>query len=207
MRQFKKENTAVIAHRKFVMKRRVRQISRLISLLIPEEVSTMLDVGAGTGEMAKAIGVFRPDLMITGVDIYARPRTLIPIIKYDGYRLPFGDSSTDAVAIIDVLHHCSNQVGVLNECVRVSKKWVIIKDHVSENIIDKLTLSFMDWIGNKAHGVALSYNYLSSYRWTETFIEVGLHTVKHIKQLNLYPMPFDNIFGRSLHCLYLLKKD
>ena len=44
----------------------------------------MLDVGAGTGEMAQAVNSFRPDLNVSGVDVYIRPKTFIPIVKYDG---------------------------------------------------------------------------------------------------------------------------
>ena len=202
-----KENLAVKAHRKIVMSRRVQQISKNISGLIPKEVISVLDVGAGTGEMACAIKQYRPELIISGVDVYIRPKTFIPVTQYDGNTLPFEDNAFDVVIIIDVLHHCDNPVAVLKECVRVSKHFVIIKDHVSDGFFAEKLLKFMDWVGNRAHGVILPYNYLSSSAWHSAFEQVGLKTLDHISQLKLYPMPFDIIFGGSLHCLRLLKKD
>jgi hypothetical protein len=37
-------------------------------------------------------------------------------------------------------------------------------------------------------------------------VDLSLEIVKEVTQFNLYPWPFDLIFGRQLHCLYLLKK-
>lgn len=202
-----KENVAVKAHRKIVMGRRVHQISKNISELLPAEVDSVLDVGAGTGEMAFAINNFRPELRMSGVDVYIRPKTFIPVTKYDGNRLPFNDNSFDAVITIDVLHHCDDPVAVLKECARVSKRFVIIKDHVSDSSFDEKVLTFMDWVGNRAHGVILPYNYLSSSGWNSAFEKAGLKAVSNISQLNLYPMPFDIIFGGNLHCVHLLRKD
>ena len=202
-----RENIAVRAHRNIVMGRRVRQISSIISELIPDEVISVLDVGAGTGEMAQAVNDLHPELIFSGVDVYVRPKTFIPIVEYDGKILPFADNFFDAVLIVDVLHHCQDPVSLLKKCVRVSKCFVIIKDHISENFFDENVLKFMDWIGNRAHGVDLPYNYLSSSEWDSSFAMVGLDCLRKVNQLNLYPMPFDIVFGSSLHFLSLLIKD
>lgn len=201
-----KESVAVRAHRKVVMGRRVRQISKHIADILPDEVVTVLDVGAGTGEMAQAINSLRPELTISGVDVYIRPKTFIPIVKYDGHTLPFDDGVFDAVIIVDVLHHCDDPVSVLLECARVSKQWVLIKDHVSDSVYDEKVLKFMDWVGNRSHGVVLPYNYLSSSDWSAAFVKAGLERTINIGQLNLYPIPFDIFFGGRLHCFHLLRK-
>lgn len=200
------ENIAVVTHRQIIMNRRVRRISKHIAQLIPADISTLLDVGAGSGEMAQSIARFRPELSISGVDVYVRPRTFIPIVKYDGVTLPFADSSVDVVTTIDVLHHCDDPVAVLRECSRVAKKWVIVKDHVSNNFFDHIVLRFMDWVGNRAHGVVLPYNYLSTRDWSLAFESAGLRSLKQIEHIDLYPQPFELLFGGSLHCLHLLEK-
>ncbi len=200
------ENLAVRAHRKMIMGRRVRQISKHIAEIIPVDVVSMLDVGAGTGEMALAIKNHRPRLDINGVDVYVRPKTFVPVKKYDGIKLPFADGAFDAVMTVDVLHHCADPVATLEECARVARRWVIIKDHVSNNSLDKATLRFMDWVGNRAHGVVLPYNYLSSIDWEEAFDRIDLIKINQCDRLELYPQPLETIFGGSLHCLYLLKK-
>jgi SAM-dependent methyltransferase len=200
------ENIAVLTHRKIVMGRRVRQISRHMAQIIPAGTSSVLDVGAGTGEMAQAINNFRPELKISGVDVYVRPRTFVPVVKYDGNRLPFDDNSVDAVITVDVLHHCDDPTAVLKECARVSRKWVLIKDHVSDSSIDHALLRFMDWVGNRAHGVVLPYNYLSSKEWEAAFSAAGLRPAAQVDRIDLYPMPFELLFGGSLHCIHLLEK-
>jgi SAM-dependent methyltransferase len=201
-----KENLPVRVHRNLIMKHRVGRISRSISDLIPEDVFSVLDLGAGTGEMAQAINRLRPKIEISGADVYIRPKTFIPVVEYDGYKLPFDDNSFDAVITVDVLHHCKDPVAVLKECARITKKWVVIKDHIANSTYDRKKLMFMDWVGNRAHGVALHYNYLSSSEWNIAFNKAGLKIVIKRDALKLYPMPFDNIFGGALHCLYLLMK-
>lgn len=201
-----RENIAVQIHRELVMARRVRQLAMNLATVIPDEVVSLLDVGAGTGELACAIHQLRPDLDISGVDVYIRPKTLIPVRKYDGSRLPFDDASMDAVMAVDVLHHCKDPISVLRECARVSREWIIIKDHTADKLGDKQILRFMDWVGNRAHGVELPYNYLSTTEWAKAFRDAGLASYRQINTLGLYPFPFSLIFDGSLHCLHLLKK-
>ncbi|OVE82028.1 hypothetical protein BVY03_01910 [bacterium K02(2017)] len=201
-----KENLGVKTHRQFIMGRRVKKISQNIAKLMPESINSVLDVGAGTGEMANSVNKFRPQISISGVDVYIRPKTFVPIVKYDGTTLPFEDNSFDAVMTVDVLHHCNDPVATLKECARVASQYVIIKDHVSSNYCNTQILRFMDWVGNRSHGVVLPYNYLSTSQWDEAFTETGLKSITNITKLNLYPFPLDFIFGGSLHCLHLLKK-
>lgn len=200
------ENLAILAHRKVLMGRRVRQLSKHISRIIPFGVASMLDVGAGTGEMALAVNQYRPKLDITGVDVYIRPKTFIPVKKYDGVKLPFEKGTFDAVMTVDVLHHCSDPVATLRECARVARRWMIIKDHVLNSPWDKAKLRFMDWVGNRFQGVMLPYHYLSLRDWKEAFAKIGLIEKTQVHQLELYPQPIETLFGGSLHCLYLLGK-
>jgi len=201
-----KENIVVKTHRKIIMGRRVSQIAKGISSLIPKGVNSVLDVGAGTGEMAVAINELRPELEFSGVDVYIRPKTFIPVTEYNGEVLPFDDNSIDAVIIVDVLHHCDDPAAVLKECARVSKRWVIIKENISDSRHDEMVLSFMDWVGNRSHGVVLPYNYLSTLKWQSVIEEAGLKKIDSFTKLKLYPVPFEFLFGGGLHCLYLLEK-
>jgi SAM-dependent methyltransferase len=198
------ENLAVHAHRKFIMGRRVKRLVDHIVNLIPDKSSTILDVGTGTGEIAQAILEKKTTVNITGTDVYVRPRTIIPVIKYDGCHLPFADNAFDLVMVIDVLHHCTDPTATLSECARVARQGLIIKDHIANNLWDRARLRFMDWIGNRAHGVALPYNYLSSEEWNKALVMNKLRLKKEVRRLNLYPHPAELLFGGSLHCLYLL---
>jgi SAM-dependent methyltransferase len=201
-----RENFAVKAHRKIVMRRRVQQISKNIAAILPDSVTALLDVGAGTGEMAIAVNSYRGDLEISGVDVYIRPQTFVPVVEYDGVTLPFEEGAFDAVMTVDVLHHCDDPVATLKECSRVAKDYVVIKDHISDSYLDEKLLGFMDWVGNRSHGVVLPYNYLSTAAWSKAIEDAGLELVDEVSELKLYPGIVDTIFGGSLHCLYLLKK-
>jgi len=201
-----KENIAIKVHRAAVMGRRVRQLSKILSGMIPLEAKTVLDVGAGTGEIAVAINEHNQELSIHGVDVSVRSKTFIPVKEYDGVSLPYEDESFDIVMIVDVLHHTEIPSSLLLECKRVSRKWLLVKDHVNNSFIDEGLLRFMDWAGNRAHNVDLTYNYLSSLQWDEMFGDVGLKKVKTVIDLQMYPKLFDSVFGRGLHCVHLLSK-
>jgi ubiquinone/menaquinone biosynthesis C-methylase UbiE len=107
---------------------------------------------------------------------------------------------------IDVLHHTDDPIKVLKEMKRVSKRYILIKDHTANHSFDRFILKFMDYVGNRLYGVALPYNYLSNKAWLNAFKQTRLEVIKKTKRFYLYPWPFDLIFGRKLHCLYLLKK-
>ena len=193
------ENLAVRTHRRLVMNRRVQRLAAHIATLVPDDAVRILDVGAGTGELAVAVSDLRPDVSFTGVDVYIRPQTFIPVTDYDGKTLPFEDDSFDAVTIVDVLHHCDDPAAVLVECARVARRWVIIKDHIADSRWQYRVLRFMDWVGNRAHGVVLPYNYLSSDAWQSAFIAAGLQPRRQITRLGLYPQPFSLVFDADLH--------
>ncbi|MDJ0740703.1 MAG: class I SAM-dependent methyltransferase [Gammaproteobacteria bacterium] len=193
------ENLAVRAHRRLVMNRRVRRLATHVADLLPDDARQVLDVGAGTGELAVAVSQLLPGVDFTGVDVYIRPHTFIPVTAYDGRTLPFDNDSFDAVTIVDVLHHCDDPVAVLAECARVARRWVVIKDHVADSRWQAQVLRFMDWVGNRAHGVVLPYNYLSSGDWQTAMTRSGLQQRRRIVRLGLYPQPFSLLFDADLH--------
>lgn len=201
-----KENMAVVLHRNLVMNRRVTRIVRAIHDVLPDDVQSLLDVGAGSGEMAYSLNCLRPALHVSGVDTYIRDKSFFPIAPYDGLNLPFLDDAVDVVMLIDVLHHCDDPVLVLKECVRVSRKWILVKDHISDGTVSNLKLRFMDWVGNRAHGVVLPYNYLSSGAWADAIKQCDLTICDSRKNLDLYPGIFNYIFGGRLHNFWLLQK-
>lgn len=201
-----KENLAVRAHRQLVMNRRVQRLAEHIVQLLPDGTDSVLDVGAGTGELAMAVSASRPELEFHGVDVYIRPQTFIPVHEYDGKRLPFDDDSFDAVTVVDVLHHCVDPPATLRECARVARRWVIVKDHVADNGMQHALLRFMDWVGNRAHGVVLPYNYLSTTDWQAALEHAGLQSQRRIDSLGLYPQPFSLLFDGKLHFVGLFGK-
>lgn len=186
------------AHEKLLFNRRVRVLVEEVGNLIPEN-SAILDVGTGDGQIAKMIGMTQSGTSVQGIDIMERSKTHIPVSLFDGATIPFGDNSVDVVTFVDVLHHTHDPQVLISEAARVARTAVIIKDHLSENLIDHATLRLMDWVGNAPHGVVLPYNYASRKQWEKWFKAAGLFEDKYLTDIPLYPAPLSWIFGRKLH--------
>jgi hypothetical protein len=107
---------------------------------------------------------------------------------------------------VDVLHHSCDPLAILRDAARVCRTFILIKDHLAENTLDHMTLRFMDWVGNRPHGVELPYNYLSGQEWQELYAGAGLKEARVDRSIPLYPFPFSRVFGRNLHFIALLKK-
>ena len=185
-------------HEKLVFNRRVRVLVDGIGALLPVE-SSMLDVGTGNGEIAKLIGERQKGTQVQGIDIMLRETTHIPVTLFDGTTIPLEDNSVDVVTFVDVLHHTNDPQILISEAARVARKAVIIKDHLSENVIDHFTLRLMDWVGNAPHGVVLPYNYAPRRDWDRWFLNAGLETDTFNTNVPLYAAPAKYIFGRKLH--------
>jgi ubiquinone/menaquinone biosynthesis C-methylase UbiE len=187
--------------------RRVYVLSRHLASAIPSR-GTVLDIGAGDGQIAMALMRLRPDLKVEGVDIVPRPRTLIPVTQYDGKRLPFADKSVDFVTIVDVLHHTTDPAAVMLEAARVARQGVVIKDHLREGILARPTLVFMDWFGNLGDGVPMPYLFLDRREWQGEFFKARLEVVSMVEKLGLYLPPAGWLFDRRLHFVaYLSPKE
>lgn len=191
-------------HGKLIFGRRVRTLATAIADRLPRG-ARVLDVGCGSGDLAAMIMRLRPDISIEGIDVLVRPGTAIPVQAYDGAHIPFGDDAFDAAMVIDVLHHTDDPEAVLAEIARVAPV-VVVKDHLRDGIAARVTLRFMDWVGNAAHGVRLPYNYLSRREWNAIWAKLHLGASKFATRLALYPRPFSWLFDRGLHFVAVLSR-
>ena len=192
-------------HHAFVFQRRARVLAEMLAAQIPQR-ATVLDIGCGDGTIGSLIQQLRPDVSIQGVEFLVRPECKIECHAFDGASLPFPDSSFDVCLFVDVLHHTQDPSTLLREAARVSRSLVLLKDHLDENFFDDATLRFMDWVGNRPHGVVLTYNYQSHKQWAEHFSNCGLAEASWTTKVPLYPFPFHLLVGRGLHFVSLLKK-
>ncbi|MDP6544397.1 MAG: methyltransferase domain-containing protein [Phycisphaerae bacterium] len=192
-------------HRRCVYGGRVARLAEAIGALCPEGPQKILDVGCGDGHIAKTLADRLGDgCEISGIDVLVRDAPAIPVTRYDGRTMPFGDDSFDTVLLIDVLHHTGDPAALLAEAARVAGGSVIVKDHVCESRLDKWLLSFMDWVGNRPHGVALEYNYLSAAEWDNCIAAAGLVREYHTANVKLYRWPLSVFFERRMHVLMKL---
>ena len=192
-------------HAKFVFGRRTAVLAdALAQHLGPSQ--TVLDIGCGDGTIGALLQQRISGLEVRGVETHLRPECRIPCRPYDGSHLPFPDAAFDVCLLVDVLHHTREITALLNEAARVSRAWVLIKDHLDENFADHLTLMLMDWVGNRPHGVRLTYNYQSHQAWARHFAAASLTQVSWTEHVPLYPAPVSWIAGRHLHFVALLQK-
>ena len=194
-----------IWHRAFVFERRTRVLAEMLAAQIPERGS-VLDIGCGDGTIGSLIAQLRPDISIQGVEFLVRPQCKIECRGFDGTSLPFPDDSFDVCVFVDVLHHTQDPAILLREAARVSRSFVLLKDHLDENMFDHTILRFMDWVSNRPHGVALTYNYKSRKKWAECFSQCGLQETTWTTRVPLYPPPASFVAGRGLHFVSLLRK-
>lgn len=132
---------------------------------------SVLDLGSSDGRLAaqiqRKLAAQRKCIQFMGCDVHVQPKTYIPIFQYSGHRLPFADNTFDCVLIVDVLHHTDNPLQVLKEAKRVSRRYVLIKDHYWNNSKDFSRLKFADYIGNKPYGIRLPYGFLTRNDWLD----------------------------------------
>jgi len=192
-------------HRAFVFQRRTRVLAEMLAAQIPPSAS-VLDIGCGDGAIGTLIAQIRPDIAIQGVEFLVRPECKIECTAFDGSSLPFPSDTFDVCLFVDVLHHTQDPAILLHEAVRVSRSFVLLKDHLDESILDHVTLRFMDWVSNRPHGVVLTYNYQSRREWAEYFLRCGLAETTWTTRVPLYPPPVSVLAGRGLHFVSLLRK-
>lgn len=194
------EHAIDFVHAHFVNDRRISALARQLAELIPPNAS-VLDVGCGPGTLTARVGALRGDCAFRGIDVMARPDSVIPVELFDGTHIPLGDASVDAVMFVDVLHHTDDPNVLLKEARRVARQCVIIKDHRRNGLLAGPTLRVMDWVGNAHHGVRLPYNYLSEREWRDAFSKAGLRPDVWRQRLGIHSALLDPLVGRGLHFL------
>ncbi len=103
---------------------------------------SLLDVGSGSGYLAKELKK-RLRLKVVCVDVVDLRRTDVPMVLYNGQKLPFGDNSFDNVLFSYVLHHAGpNQEKLLKEAKRVAKQRVTIFEDEAVGGFGELFTSF-----------------------------------------------------------------
>lgn len=193
-----------VVHGRLLFNHRVGQLAAALAGAVPPGAS-VLDVGSGDGSIAAEVMERRPDVTITGVDVLVRPEVKIRVEPFDGVTLPFPDRCFDVVSFVDVLHHTDDPDVLLAEARRVTRRSVLVKDHVVDGLLARPTLRLMDWVGNARHGVRLPYNYLTQPEWDAAFARVGLEVASWDQRPALYGPPLSLVFGRRLHVLAELR--
>ncbi|MGE0309896.1 MAG: class I SAM-dependent methyltransferase, partial [Acidimicrobiia bacterium] len=137
-------------------------------------LESLLDFGAGNGWMLNQM--LTEDVSIgqaTAVDVQTRADYYLPVELYDGERLPFDDRAFDATMAVDVFHHCHDPKAALRDAARVTRRFVIVKDHTYRSSVGFATLSVLDELGNRKFGIPSRYRYQSKFTWDDVMSDEG----------------------------------
>lgn len=189
-----------------------RRIS-VLSKIISEYVSSgdrVLDIGSGFGALAEKIreeaSVAGKEIDIQGIEKHPRGNEKVETLSFDGYEIPCEDRTYDVTILADVVHHEEDYMRLLKEAVRVTKKYLVIKDHTANGVLGHQRICFMDWAANNPYGVKCLYRYFSAKEWGEIYEALGVSVEHELESIRLYPEPFNMIFGNSLQYLAVLRR-
>lgn len=133
--------------------------------LAPVEI---LDFGSGDGWFSLQVQALFPNGVVTPIDVKRRECALREPLLYDpGSQLPFEVASFDLVYAIDVLHHCHSPEFYLDELSRVSRRYLLIKDHTWQRKWEYWALAVLDELGNRRFGIPSPQHYQHANTWTD----------------------------------------
>jgi len=135
-------------------------------------VGSVLDVGSGRGYIAKEIS--KDNKKVQCLDVKDHNLTDLPLKIYDGKKIPFKANSFDTVLVCYVLHHADDPIGLLKECIKVSRRRIIIFEDNADSLLTKP----VDILFNKLHGVDTPLNFRNMRQWIEEFIKLDLKIIK-----------------------------
>lgn len=140
------------------------QMARILDTCL--DTKSILDFGCGDGWFASQVQLHLPDSNLTAIDVQKREHVLVsPLIYFPDDPIPFPNASFDLTYAIDVLHHCNSPEQYLDELIRVSRRYILIKDHTYTHRIGRLTLAILDELGNRRFGIPSPQNYQFGWAW------------------------------------------
>jgi SAM-dependent methyltransferase len=167
----------------------------------------VLDVGCGNGTLGAALMAdprCPAGVRVRGLERAPRGGEPIEVLGYDGGAIPLGDGSVHVVIVADVLHHETEPDRLAAECARVASRALIVKDHQVKGVLAQSRISFLDWAANAPYGVPCLYRYNTPAEWSAFRERLGMSIVAERSGMRVYPAPFEQVFGGSLHYFAVL---
>jgi SAM-dependent methyltransferase len=188
--------------------RRIEVLSNMIaSHLEPED--QVLDIGSGSGQLGKAIldhSACPERVEVLGCEKNLRGREAIETFEFDGYSIPASDAQYNVTILADVVHHEEEPDRLLKEVLRVTKRILIIKDHIPAGVLGYFRICFMDWAANKPYGVNCLFRYFTVEQWHKKYHKFNLKIIREETSIDLYPPVYNEVFGKKLQYFAVLRK-
>jgi len=186
------------------------RLQELVKSIVPhlEEGDQVLDVGCGCGTLGYELMRCQTapgGLLVVGIERCPRDGEPIRVDAYDGRTFPYSDRSFDVVILADVLHHESDPDHLLQECMRVSRRFLIIKDHKVEGLFGRLRVSLMDWAANAPYDVPCLYRYWTRSEWEALRVRPQFKMVEERHSMCLYPPAINQLFGGRLQYFAVIR--
>ena len=166
--------------KKLIWSIKQNQVRRMVSYIVPalDCSGNLLDVGSSGGLISQGIKE-RASIDVVCIDVLCPPNARIPVIVYDGKKIPFPDNHFTNVLLCFVLHHCDDPVEVLMEAKRVCSHRLIVVEDIAETPFQNMKAIFKDWFYNKitVPDMQLTYKFKSTAEWKRIFEQAGLKLV------------------------------
>ncbi len=159
------------------------RVAKYLADLCPDKAN-VLDVGCNDGKIGWMLNQQKPGLIVQGLDIQDKSGCVISKDLYDGHKMPYKDNTFDIVIAVDMLHHTTDILSVLQEMARVSKTYILIKDVVVYGKWTYNLLCVIDYLVNIRFGIKCTYNFPNWDEWNNYFCKSNLAIIKQPKYLN-----------------------
>lgn len=140
----------------------------------------VLDFGSGDGWFAARMIAERHADELLPIDVKRRTVVEVEPVIYSGDRLPFEDRSFDLCYSVDVVHHCADPPQILKELLRVTRRYLLIKDHTAQGAIDRVILAVLDDLGNRRFGIPSPHHYQNRNEWELIICEDGWRRLHYV---------------------------
>ena len=164
---------------------REHRIARFLRPYISKDMK-VLDFGCGTMLVAQHLAM-QTGAMISGVDVIDINKSTLPMLRYNGRKLPFADRSYDVTYAAFVFHHIVQSEELIAECMRVTRRTFILLEDIYRNAMELLLLKFLD-TSNKLldWNMSMPFTFQTEREWIKL---LGSYSKEPVKSFSVRPNP------------------
>jgi len=182
------------AHR--ALETRAEKIIRLFEGQIPA-ASRILDLGGGWGFYAEPLKKRGHESLV--LDVVKPGYQKVPVVLYEGSRIPFPDQSFDVTILVTMLHHVPDPEALFKEVRRVTRRKVVVVEDLYHHAAGRLWTICRDRLLN-VEFMSHPHQFRKDDRWRKFFSAAGFE-VCSFKSFYAWLAGF-----RILNGVYVLEK-